>query len=30
LLMADDFAEFVRKDRALWTERAAFAGLNPE
>ena len=30
LLMADDFAEFVRKDRALWAERAAFAGLNPE
>jgi tripartite-type tricarboxylate transporter receptor subunit TctC len=30
LLMADEFAEFVRKDRALWTERAAFAGLNPE
>ena len=30
LLMADDFAEVVRKDRALWAERAAFAGLNPE
>jgi len=30
LLMADEFAEFVRKDRAMWGERAAFAGLNPE
>lgn len=30
VLTGDEFAEFVRKDRALWAERAATAGLQPE
>jgi hypothetical protein len=29
-LGANDFAEYVRKDRALWAERAATAGIVPE
>lgn len=30
VLIGDDFAEFMRKDRAQWTERAAAAGIVPE
>lgn len=30
VLVGDDFAEFMRKDRAQWTERAAAAGIVPE
>jgi tripartite-type tricarboxylate transporter receptor subunit TctC len=31
LVLGDnDFAEYVRKDRALWAERAATAGIVPE
>jgi tripartite-type tricarboxylate transporter receptor subunit TctC len=30
VLGPDDFADYVRKDRALWAERAAAAGIVPE
>jgi tripartite-type tricarboxylate transporter receptor subunit TctC len=30
VLVGNDFAEYVRKDRALWAERAATAGIVPE
>ena len=30
VLAGDEFAEFVKKDRALWAERAAAAGIVPE
>lgn len=30
VLSGDEFAEFVKKDRALWAERAAAAGIVPE
>jgi tripartite-type tricarboxylate transporter receptor subunit TctC len=30
VLAGDEFADFVKKDRALWAERAAAAGIVPE
>jgi hypothetical protein len=30
VLAGNDFTEYVRKDRALWAERAAIAGIVPE
>lgn len=30
VLAGDEFSEFVKKDRALWAERAAAAGIAPE